>query len=270
MDVRPTLISNAQPAELVQPRQRPLDHPPMGAQPTSMLCEASSKDRPNPKQAQTPPMRLRIISAVSLDSVWSASRASPLTTNWGNSLNQRQQLGHIVTVGPGQDSCQRDSFSIRNHVMFTPWFTPVCRIGPCFFPRLQPLGWMRYPQWLVTNQSGQLLATWQAAVHEISAKPLPHATLLGDANRSCQSRTPSPEVASPRECHSSGRTGCRSAPCDCPEAFCQDSASVSAWEAVEVAELVPIIHHLPVVLPSVSPSFEEKLTDYDVPVNSFC
>ena len=270
MDVCPSLIANAQPAKLVQPCQGTLHYPPMDAQPTSMLCEALGKDWLNPKQAQQPPMRLRTISAVSLNLVWPTTWASSLATNWGNSLNQGHQLGHIVTVCPGQDSCQRNSFSVCNHVMLTSWFTPVCRIGPCFFPRLQPLEWMRYPQWLVTNQSGQLLAAWQAVVHEVSAKPLPHSNLLGDANTSYQSRTPSPEVASPRECRSSGRTRRRSAPYDCPQAFCQDSASASAWETEEVAESVSIVHHLQAALPFVSPSFEENLADIDIPGNSFC
>ncbi len=154
MDVRPSLIANAQPAELVQPCKRPLNYPPMDAQPTAMLCEALGKDRYDSKRAQCLTMRFRVISTVSLNLLRPATWASSLATNWGNSLNQGHQLGHIVTVGPGQDSCQRNSFSVCNHVMLASRFTPICRIGPCFFPRLQPLEWMRYPRWLVTNQSG--------------------------------------------------------------------------------------------------------------------
>ena len=134
MDVGPSLVANAQPAKLVQPCQRSLNHPSMDAQPASMLCGALGKDWPNPKQTQRPPMRLRIISAVSLNLVWPTTWASSLATNWGNSLNQRQQLGHIVTIGPGQDSCQRNSFSVRNHVMLTPRFAPVRWVRPCFPP----------------------------------------------------------------------------------------------------------------------------------------
>lgn len=55
MDVGPSLVANAQPAKLVQPCQRSLNHPSMDAQPASMLCGALGKDWPNPKQTQRPP-----------------------------------------------------------------------------------------------------------------------------------------------------------------------------------------------------------------------
>ncbi len=43
MDLGPALIADAQPAELVQPGQRPLHYPPIDAQPTAVggqtLCQ---------------------------------------------------------------------------------------------------------------------------------------------------------------------------------------------------------------------------------------
>ena len=103
MNVGSPLIANAQPAELVQPSQGSLHHPPMDAEATPALGKALGQDRLDPQRSQRPPVRLRVISSVFLNLVWSPAWTSSLTPNGRNSLHQGQQLGHIMTISSRQD-----------------------------------------------------------------------------------------------------------------------------------------------------------------------
>ena len=98
MNIRPSLIANPQSAELAQPRQRPLNHPPIENQPAPMLCGAFGQDRPNPEQSQRLTMRFRVIDTVSQNSIRLAPRTSSLATNHWNGRDQGQQLGHNVEL----------------------------------------------------------------------------------------------------------------------------------------------------------------------------
>ncbi len=216
MDVGPALIANAQPTELVQPGQRPLHHPPMDPQATTVGCQTLRQDWLNPQGAQDSSMGFRAIGSVSLNLVWFTAGLALLAAHPPAADHQGQQLGHVP-------------------------------------PRHQPLGWTHYPPQLGTNQSGRLLAVWTAKVHATSAKSQLPANHEDDASRSCPTRTPSPGVTSPRGCRSSGRTTLRSALAGRSKAFDRDSAVCEAWAAATKVESVSIVHYSPVVSPSASP-----------------
>jgi len=258
MDVRPPLVADAQPPELVQPGQRPLHHPPVDAEATAMSSEALRQDWFNPQGAQHLPMGFRAIRSVSLNSVWPAAWPTSLATHRRNGCHQGQQLGHIMTVGSGQNGGQGDSLGVGDDVVLAAGFAPVSGVGACFSPRPQPPGWTRYPQRLGTNRSGQPLAVWTAAAHEVSAKPPLPATPSGVASRSCQSRTPSPGATSPTGSRSSRQRGRRSAPAGCPGAFVQGTVGAWAWVAAGAVESVPIVRRLPVASACVSPSLRRN------------
>jgi hypothetical protein len=253
MDVRPPLVADAEAPELVQPGQCSLHHPPMDAQATAMSSEALRQDWFNPQGAQHLPMGFRAIGSVSLNSVWPTAWPASLATHRRNGCHQGQQLGHIMTVGSGQNGGQGDSLGVGNDVVLAAGFAPVSGIGSRFSPHPQPPGWTHYPQQLGTNRSGQPLAVWPAVAHEVSAKPPLPATPIGVASRSCQSRTPSPGVTSPTESHSSRRRGCRLAPAGCPGAFVQGTVAAWVWAAAGVVESVPIVRRLPVASACISP-----------------
>jgi hypothetical protein len=99
MDVRPPLIKDAQPTDLVQPSQCPLHHPPMDPQPTPVGGQKLRQDWLNPKGAQPPPMRFRAIGSVSSNLVWFTAGPAQIATH---------QMGHVnvpdalqVGDGPG-------------------------------------------------------------------------------------------------------------------------------------------------------------------------
>ena len=258
MDVRPALIADAQPTELVQPGQRPLHHPPMDPQSTAVGGRTLRQDWLNSQGAQLSTMGFRAIRSVSLNLVWFTAGSAPLACHRRDSCYQGQQLGHVMVVSPSQNGGPGNSLGVRNHMVLTPRFAPVRGIGPRFSPHPRPLGRTHYPPQLGTNQSGRPLAVWTAKVHEASAKSQLPANHEDDASRSCPSRTPSPGVTSPRGCRSSGRTTLRSALAGCSKAFALESAVCEAWAAATKVELVPIVHHLPVVFPSASPPLSRR------------
>ena len=120
MNVGSPLIANAQPAELVQPCQGSLHHPPMDAEATPVLGKALGQDRLDPEGPQRAPVRFRVISSVSLNLGWSPAWASSLAPNGRNGLHQGQQLGHIMTISSRQDGSQRDSLGVGDQVVFAP------------------------------------------------------------------------------------------------------------------------------------------------------
>src|SRR5436853_987136 len=97
------LIPDPQSAKLMQPGNGSLNHPSKYSQPAAVLGVALGQHRFNPSAPQLMPMQLRIISAVSLRSLWSPSRPARLALDGGNRIYQRQQLRYIVSIGSRQD-----------------------------------------------------------------------------------------------------------------------------------------------------------------------
>ena len=77
MNVGSPLIADAQPAELMQPSQGPLNHPTVDSQAAAVLGEAPGQDRLDPQRAQCLSVGFRVISSVSLNPVRSPTRAAP-------------------------------------------------------------------------------------------------------------------------------------------------------------------------------------------------
>jgi hypothetical protein len=261
VDVRPVLIADAQPSELVQPCQSALHNPAVDAQTAAVPPQTLSEHWHNPQGAQRFPMGSRAIGPVPLDLAWSVAWPAAFPWDGRNSCYQRQQLGDIIAVSAGENGGQWDSLGVGDHVMFAAQLPPVRGIGPCFSPRLQPHGLTRYLPRLVTSQSCQPPGAWPRALHGASSRPLLPATPVAVASRacpvldtgSCLSRTPSPGVASPRESRSSTQRGCRSAPSCCLAVSARGSASAWPWAVAGVVGQVPIGHPLPVASTSASP-----------------
>ena len=259
MNVGSPLIADTQPAKLMQPCQGSLDYPTVDSQAAAVLGEALGQDWLYPQRAQRISMLFRVISSVSLNTVRSSTRPSSPATDWWNALHQGQQLSHVVAISPGQDGGQGDSLGIGNQVVFAPRLAPVSGIRPGFSPHLPLLGWKRYPPLLETSRYGPFAVVWPAILHEASARPPLPASLGDDANNSCPTRIPSPWATSPKECHSSERTGFRSAP-DGPAKACdQDNATGGALAVAARAVSVAIAHRLSIVSPSASPPHKVKL-----------
>jgi hypothetical protein len=79
MNVRPLLIANAQPAELIQPSERPFHHPSPSTESTAVFGVALRKKRDDASVTKTLPDRFGIIATVAQHAVRTMARPSPFS-----------------------------------------------------------------------------------------------------------------------------------------------------------------------------------------------
>jgi len=134
MNVRPLFVAHAQSPELIEPRERPLHDPAPSAQATPMFRFASRKRRDDASVTQTLPDRLGIITTVAQHAVRSMARASVLSLQGRDRINQRERLLRVVAVGSGELDGQRDAASVANHMALAAELRSVGRVGTCLKP----------------------------------------------------------------------------------------------------------------------------------------
>jgi hypothetical protein len=78
-------------------------------------------------------VRLGIVRSISLKLIWSATRSAALPFDAWNPVEQREQLGHIMTVGPGQGDGQGDPVGVGEQMVLAAQFAPIRGIWAGFF-----------------------------------------------------------------------------------------------------------------------------------------
>jgi hypothetical protein len=79
MNVRPLLVANAQPPELIQPSERPFHDPPPSTQPAAVVGVALRKKRDDASVTQTMADRFGIVTTVAEQAVRTMARSSQLS-----------------------------------------------------------------------------------------------------------------------------------------------------------------------------------------------
>jgi hypothetical protein len=247
MNVCTPLIAYPQPAPLRQPGQGPFHHPAVDTQATAMACAAFGKDRDDPPRAQLLAMGLRIIASIPLHTVRPTSRAPTLASHGRDSLQQGQQLGHIVPMRAGHQRRQGNALGIREHMMLTAALPAIGGTGTGFFPHRRPPGDSDYPRRRETNRSGRRRGAWPGAWHGAVAIPPCGANHVSAASRSSRSHSPSPGGASPGACRTSGR---RAYPFTWLDSrLAAGHPVVWAAQRVTAAQATPTVHRVQVVWP---------------------
>jgi len=134
MNVITAFITNPKPAKLVQPGKRSFNHPTEHTQPAAVFGSAFGQNRIYAQLTQSISMRLTVVSSITLDTVWSFTRATHLACYRRYRFNQRQKLGYIVAVGPRDFHRERDTVGIGDKVMFRPQFPSIRCIRARFRP----------------------------------------------------------------------------------------------------------------------------------------
>jgi len=134
MDVVAPIVADAEAAMLMEPTEGPLHHPAVNAQSAAVLGAAFRQHRPDVALTQLLPMPVRIVRAIALHLV----RATPGMTNLAghgrNAVHQRQQLRHIMPIGPRQDERERNPLGVGEQMVFAPQFPSIRGIRPRFRP----------------------------------------------------------------------------------------------------------------------------------------
>ena len=134
MNILATLITNSQASKLMQPGQRPFDHPAIEPQAAAVSGSPPGQHRFDPHLAQGPAMRLGIIPTVAVQRVKTKTGTAGPSRHGGNGVDQWQQSGYIVPVGTGQLDDEGKPVAVGEHVMFRPQFPSIRRIRAGFRP----------------------------------------------------------------------------------------------------------------------------------------
>jgi len=134
MDVRATFVAHTQTSILMQPAQGPFDRPAKYTEPATVLGISLGQNRFDSASAEFLPMGLRIVGAVALNTVGTATGPAGLTSDRRNGIDQRQQLSYVMAIG-GRDLCgQWDTIGIGEDMMFRAGFPAIRGIGTSVHP----------------------------------------------------------------------------------------------------------------------------------------
>lgn len=134
MQLRATFIANAQATELMQPGERAFHDPAMDPQATAMRGETPGQHRPDMQMPQPDPMGMGVVGTVALQTLGTATGATPFASHRRDGLHQRLELGNIIPVCTGQTDCQGNPLGIRQEMVFAAWFGFVRGIPTGFCP----------------------------------------------------------------------------------------------------------------------------------------
>lgn len=72
----------------------------------------------NPTTLELGFVLFRAVSTVTLHDGWALDGAAQAALHWHNRIDQWHQLRNIVTVGPGEDGCQRQAVGVGDQMVF--------------------------------------------------------------------------------------------------------------------------------------------------------
>src|SRR5271170_1758804 len=134
VDVVAFVESCSQSAKLMQQGDGLLHHISEDAQAAAMFFPPSGNCRGDAASRQLHAMRIRVVSPVGHHFLRLTQRRADFTHDRRNRVDQRDQLGHIVTVGGSEDGGKRHAAGIDSEVVFRAVFPAVHGARSRFFP----------------------------------------------------------------------------------------------------------------------------------------
>jgi len=196
MHIGPSFIAHPQPAKLVKPGERALDHSARQAQMAAVTGKALADLWFDPTLAQDPPIRFTVVATVSLHALRFAQRSSALASNGRKPIQQWHGLCRVVTIRFCENDIQRRTGGIDEEVVLAARLAPISRAITCFFPHARPAP-TNCQQSRARNRCGWRGAAWPAERDAACPRHLPLANRVRGASRSFLSRIPFPGAAAP-------------------------------------------------------------------------
>ena len=120
MDLGAAVVADEQSFELVQPGEGALEHPPVAAEPGAVLGFASCDLRSDPAASQLAAVAVEVLAAVGAQPLGPASWSTDLAAHRRHTLEERDQLGDVVTVAARERPGERDPRRIDEEVVLRP------------------------------------------------------------------------------------------------------------------------------------------------------
>ena len=134
VDIIASFIADAKPAILMQPRERPLNNPPIYPKATSIISAPLCQKRPDELSPKLPPVGLTVIGSITQHASRTPKGPANLACYRRDGLDQRQQLSNVVTIRSGQFHSQRNAVSVGHQMVFRAFFAAIRGIRTCFCP----------------------------------------------------------------------------------------------------------------------------------------
>jgi hypothetical protein len=134
MNARTPFVSQSESTESVQPRERAFDDPSRAPQSAPVWTAPFGQLAGDPAPRQFIAMPLRVVPAVALHESRLSQRSTRATTQRGNAVDERQQLGYVVPVRRREARDNRNPVGVGKNMMFRPGLTAIGRVRSSFFP----------------------------------------------------------------------------------------------------------------------------------------
>lgn len=132
MDGSEAFESNAQTPEVMQPGVGSFDDP-AGFAKTAAMRHAASRDLGGDTGGvQGLTVLVMVVATIGLDQARLGERPAALAADRRNSLDERQELGDVVTVGAGQDHRERDALRFGDEMVLGAGASAIGGIRSCF------------------------------------------------------------------------------------------------------------------------------------------
>ena len=143
MDIGTALIADREASITVEPGDRPFDDPAAGTEPTAVRRAPPREDGRDAPSPEPVAMRLRVVPAVTLQRVGSATRATAASPHGRECIDHRVELGDVVDVGRGYLRDERDAPRIGDEMVLGALLAAIGWVRSSFFPprtaRTEPL-----------------------------------------------------------------------------------------------------------------------------------
>lgn len=196
MNISAPLIAHLQPSKLVQPSQRPFDHPSMPAQPRAAVNATTGDTWDNPTLAQVVPILARSVRLVGMQVRRSATWATTRAADGGDGIHHLRQQRRFVRVRCGMADREWRATPIHDQMPFRATLAAIRRVASRF---LAPLGagtlaassearsqaiWFAIPNWSSNTRCNrsQMPACCQSRKRRQQVMPLPQPISWGSSS----------------------------------------------------------------------------------------
>ena len=117
MDLVAAVVADEQPFELVQPGEGPLDDPAVAAEAGAVAGTAAGDLRGDAAAAELAAVFVVVVAAVGAEPVGPPARPADFAADGRDTVDERDQLGDVVTVAAGDGPGERDPGRVYEKVM---------------------------------------------------------------------------------------------------------------------------------------------------------
>ena len=118
MDLGAAVVADEESLELVKPGEGALDDPSVAAKSGAVCCIASGYLRFDAACSECAAVDGVVVGAVGADAVGSAAGSADLAANRWHPVDEREQLGAVVTVPAGHRPGEREPAAVYEKVVF--------------------------------------------------------------------------------------------------------------------------------------------------------